>query len=208
MKLLTKIFLLSALLILGEIVYPVPLAAAALIYDATDPDLVRQTSGISGTTGIQNVAGAAQAVPNGSSVVILAGHGESGVLGLGSGASGSYHKGKDLMYDKLQDVKADLDLINQRLGPDSIVILSGCNTGKDPHGKTLLQQMSLILTKATIFANKECVGLTRDLKKGSVCTAEGNKYWQQSSILAAQKSVVAQANRDQFKRMNAASCVP
>ncbi len=55
------------------------------------------------------------------------------------------------MYDKLQDVKADLDLINQRLGLDSIVILSGCNTGKDPHGKTLLQQMLIILTKATVI---------------------------------------------------------
>lgn len=208
MKPLAKNCLFSGFAILGIMAYALPLAAAVLIYDKNDPDLVKATAGIAGTTGVQNVEQAAAAVPDRSSAVIFAGHGESGVLGLGSGTSGGYHPGQDLMYGKLSDVENQLRTINQKLSDNSIVVLSGCYTGKDPHGTQLLKEMSVIITKATIFSNKNCVGLTRDLKKGSVCTAEGKTYWQQSSTLAARNGSVAQADRDQIKKMNAASCAP
>lgn len=184
------------------------MAAGTLAYDATDKDLVKEAQGIAGTVGVNNVAEAAAAVPTGSPAVILAGHGEAGVLGLGSGSAGGYHKGQDLHYGKLNDVLTELQTINGKLGNGGILILSGCCTGKGKEGEQLLKELSAILTKATVFANTEKVGLYRKATKGPVCTVQGKKVWQQSSTVVGQNGVFRKATRDDIKAMNAAACVP
>jgi hypothetical protein len=193
------------------IVQSVSLAPAAnLIYDANDADIAK-TAGNTGT-GVQDVAGAATAMPHGGTdAVIFAGHGEAGVIGLGSGTESGYHRGRDLTAGKLGDVAASLNTIDQHLNAGSIVVLSGCQSGSGNDGTTLIEQLSGYFTHATVFANKNCVAVTAKMKANSICTVEGKEkqtYWQQSSTIAAQKGHAIKVGRDEIKALVAASCAP
>jgi len=142
--------------------------------------------------------------------LILAGHGESGSIGLGSGTESEYQKGKELRYDKLDDVSDDLKTIKESLANDSYVILASCYTGKDPNGLNFVKQLSDKLSNSYIFANTNCVGLTADkaFKPNAVCVADGKKKWQQSSIVAAKGNAKYDVDRSTYKTLMSRSCVP
>jgi hypothetical protein len=189
-------------------------SAANLIFEANDAAIARMARGRSPRvgTGVQSVYAAARAVPRGGvSALILAGHGASGVIGLGSGTQAGYHEGLDLMYDELRDVALSLRSMNRRLNPTirinaaipgaAIVVLSSCCTGADPHGRELVEQLSEYLRNAVVFANINSVGLTRDLPGGTVCTAEGNRVWQMGSTIAAYRGERVAVGREEMRAL-------
>lgn len=185
-----------------------------LIYDKTDTDLAKTAEKAKKGKGITSVKEAVDAAKDLTGdgkleTLILAGHGASGTIGLGSGTAEEYQKGKELRIDKLDDVSDDLNSLKESLEKDSYVILSSCSTGKEPNGLNFVKQLSDKLSDSYIFANIECVGLTDDnnFRKNSICTVEGNKQWQQKSVVAAKKNEEVKVDRDIYKKLIRRICV-
>lgn len=184
-------------------------AGGCLIYDMTEPEISGIAKKAERTVGIVSVQDTADKMPQQPGFIILAGHGASGLIGLGSGTSQDYIKGKDLKYDKLEDVRPSLEAINNRLNSNTVILLSGCYTGKGTNGQELTVRLARIVSKATIYANKNCVGLAKDPSTPSrgVCTYEGNKSWQLSSIVGANADGAIPISKADVQKVKDASCV-
>jgi len=186
-----------------------------LIYDQTDVELAKTAEKAKNGKAIKSVKEAADAAKDLAqdgklNTLILVGHGASGSIGLGSGTESNYIQGKELRYDKLDDVSGDLDSLKESLAKESYVILSSCETGKGANGLNLVKQLSNKLSGSLIFANTQCVGLTadKDYKKGSVCSVEGKKTWQKSTTIAAQNNEEVDVTRSVLKKLADRLCTP
>ncbi|EGJ30546.1 hypothetical protein LYNGBM3L_49480 [Moorena producens 3L] len=192
---------------------------SGLVYDKNDSKLAATAVKASDSQGINSVAEAAQAAvalaskPGVGSLnpLILAGHGSPGLIGLGSGTSSVYQKGKDLQNGKLGDVRSELATMKSSLDADGYVILSGCETGQGAAGLSLVKELSTEFSSANamVFANTKCIGLSANYGTGSsVCSVEGNTLWQQSSVIAAKKGNQVTVDRTLMKTLTPKLCVP
>lgn len=84
----------------------------------------------------------------------LCGHGAEGILGMGSGTSGNYQKGKDIRGQSLEDIEAELNELAQLLAPGAFVLLVGCHVGAATSGRNLLKRLSRRLPGRLIFASE------------------------------------------------------
>jgi hypothetical protein len=113
----------------------------------------------------------------------LCGHGMAGMLGLGSGTSDEYQKGKDLECDHLGDIKVELVQLEACLSRSACVLLMGCHVAKGNAGKRLLRRLSRFLPGRRILASEMylepvvededlCIHVAggNNLKKGAVLT--------------------------------------
>jgi hypothetical protein len=194
-------------------------AAAAqtqMLIDRNDPALEKMAGLSAAGPGIGSVAdGATEAAKMpGKTGLVIVGHGSEGLIGMGSGESGSYVKGKDLEQGKLGDVDASLKAIAKTLaasGNAEFVLLCGCSSGGGSQGQALVTQLSSYFPNAFVVASTVKTGLY--FQKGAICAGQmGVKNvgsWTSRQSIGARGGQLL--NDDDLKAavqaVNAASCV-
>jgi hypothetical protein len=134
-------------------------AQTKMLIDQNDQNLSNLLNRAPLAMGVGSVADAqarAGAAPQ-NRMLILVGHGRSGLIGVGSGLSNNYVNGRDLQHDRLNDVQVRLLAIRQSfLAPGNpnanVLLLCGCNSGDGDDGRALVDGLSGIVRDVYVVA--------------------------------------------------------
>ncbi|MFS8083866.1 MAG: DUF4347 domain-containing protein [Ginsengibacter sp.] len=154
-----------------------------MVFDKNDNALAPLAGKTAEVVGITSVTDAvAKATTAQRRTLIIVGHGEPGTIGMGAGESAGYTQGKDLKFDKLIDVRSQLQTLSERYAPapvenptenSNLLVLCGCKSGDGENGAALVRNLSNIFRNTYVVAS-------------NVSTSVGS--WQRSMICAWQVS--------------------
>ncbi|HEX8572006.1 MAG TPA: hypothetical protein VF759_04585 [Allosphingosinicella sp.] len=193
-------------------------AQIQMLVDSTDPDLASEVGKAPNIDGIDSVADAAAEAGKipGKRVLIIAGHGLSGMIGMGSGKSPNYIRGKDLSYAHLSDVSSELAHIAATFAPapagqPNLLILCGCSVGAGPNGLSLLTQLSNQFPN-TIVVAPTVMTEVGPWVKGKICAyvapqANGIQ-WRTGWTVAARNGNPVPVDDALISQINSAACIP
>ncbi|MBX3718067.1 MAG: hypothetical protein KF898_00275 [Parachlamydiales bacterium] len=135
-------------------------------------DDVNCFKGLPISTGVKNIAEAANGLGiNGSAnFIAFCGHGGPGVQGLGSNRNYEYTRGRDFCVDELNDVATEITTLHNFLVPGPVVagqpapvvFLAGCNVGEGSDGRKLLKQLSARMPNVLVVASEDKLSYKKD----------------------------------------------
>jgi hypothetical protein len=126
-------------------------------------DDVNCFKGLPISTGVKNIAEAANGLNGSANFIAFCGHGGPGVQGLGSNRNYEYTLGRDFCVDSLNDVAAEITSLHNYLVPGPVVVgqptpvvfLAGCNVGEGSDGRKLLRQLSARMPNVLVVASED-----------------------------------------------------
>lgn len=144
-----------------------------VFFDASvkNQDDVNCFRGLPISTGVKNIAEAANGLNGSANFVAFCGHGGPGVQGLGSNRNYNYTRGRDFCVDELNDVGAEITTLHNFLVPGApvvagqptpVVFLAGCNVGEGSDGRKLLRQLSARMPNVLVVASEDKLSYKKD----------------------------------------------